>query len=248
MEVLGIDIGGSGIKGAIVDVEKGEFVGNRFRVDTPQPAKPEPVFYAIEKIVDHFQWKGLIGGGFPGVIKHGVVYTAANLHPKSWSMIQIDQGLTKLTGCKCCVINDADAAGIAEMRLGAGKDRNQGVVMMITLGTGIGTAIFVNGQLLPNVEFGHIEIRGKDAEKRASSGIKDEKKLGWEEWGERLNEYFLQVEKLLSPDLFIIGGGISKQYEEFFKYIHTEAEMIPARFYNNAGIIGAACIAAETLV
>ena len=247
MEVLGIDIGGSGIKGAIVDTEKGEILGERFRVETPQPAKQEPVFIAIKQVVDHFNWTGIMGGGFPGVIRHGVVYTAANLHPKSWYKIQIDQGLTEFTGCESRVINDADAAGIAEMRFGAGKGREKGVVMMITLGTGIGTAIFVDGHLLPNVEFGHIEIRGKDAERRASAGVKDEKKLSWEEWGCRLDEYFDKVVSLLSPDLFIIGGGVSKQFNQFKDYIHTDVEMVPARFLNNAGIIGAATVAADVI-
>ena len=245
MEVLGIDIGGSGIKGGIVDTEKGEMIGERFRLDTPQPARPDPVAEIVRAIVQHFEWKGMVGVGFPGVVRHSIVYDVPNLHNKSWKGINIDALLQKYTGLKVKVVNDADAAGLAEMRKGAGMGRENGVVLMLTLGTGIGSAIFVDGHLLPNVEFGHLELNGKEAEKRASAAVKEEKKLSWEEWGIRLNEYFQHVEKLIYPDLIIVGGGVSNKYDQFRKYIHVEAEIVPAKFLNNAGIIGAAMVAAE---
>jgi len=247
MEVLGVDIGGSGIKGGIVDTVAGVMLGERFRVATPIPAKPHPVADSILKITNHFNWKGKVGAGFPGVVRHGVVLTAVNLHHKSWVGTNIDQLFQEKTGLPAKVINDADAAGLAEMRLGAGKGRENGVVLMLTLGTGIGSAIFVNGHLLPNTELGHLEMNGKDAEKRASAAVKEEKKLSWEEWGVRLNLYMKHVESLIYPDLIIIGGGVSNKFAQFRKYIQVEAEIVPAKFLNNAGIIGAALVAAESL-
>jgi polyphosphate glucokinase len=247
MEVLGIDIGGSGIKGGIVDTIKGELIGERFRLETPIPAKPEPVADTILAVVQHFNWKGKIGSGFPGVVRHSIVYDVPNLHNKSWKGTNIDELFQKTTGLPVIVVNDADAAGLAEMRLGAGKGREKGVVLMLTLGTGIGSAIFVDGHLLPNVEFGHLYIKGKEAEKRASAAVKEEKKLSWEEWGGRLNEYMQYVEGLIYPDLVIIGGGVSSKFQQYIPYIHLEAEIVPAKFLNNAGIIGAALVAAEML-
>jgi polyphosphate glucokinase len=247
MEVLGIDIGGSGIKGAVVNVEKGELVSDRFRLLTPQPAKPEPVAETVRELAAHFNWKGPIGSGFPGVVRHSIVYDVPNLHNKSWKQTNVDELFAKYTGCQVKVVNDADAAGLAEMRFGAGKGREKGVVLMLTLGTGIGSAIFVDGHLLPNVEFGHLELNGKDAERRASAAVKDDKKLSWEEWGLRLNDYFQYVEGLIYPDLIIVGGGVSSKFDQFRKYIEVEAEIVPAMSLNNAGIIGAAMVAAETL-
>jgi polyphosphate glucokinase len=247
MEVLGIDIGGSGIKGGIVDIEKGIMVGERFRLATPIPAKPDPVAETVQAIAQHFQWTGKIGSGFPGVVRHSIVYDVPNLANKSWKGTDVDQLFQQYTGCPVKVVNDADAAGLAEMRLGAGKGREKGVVLMLTLGTGIGSAIFVDGHLLPNVEFGHLDINGKEAEKRASAAVKEDKKLSWEEWGGRLNEYFQYVEGLIYPDLIIVGGGVSSKFDLFRKYIEIEAEIVPAKFLNQAGIIGAALVAAETL-
>lgn len=247
MEVLGIDIGGSGIKGGIVDTNKGEMIGERYRLETPIPAKPEPVAEVVRAVAQHFNWKGKIGCGFPGVVRHSIVYFVPNLHNKSWKKTNIDELFKQYTGLPVKVINDADAAGLAEMRLGAGKGREKGVVLMLTLGTGIGSAIFVDGHLLPNVEFGHLEVNGKEAEKRASAAVKDDKKLSWEEWGGRLNEYFQHVEGLIYPDLIIVGGGVSSKFDQYRKYIDIESEIVPAKFLNNAGIIGAALVAAETL-
>jgi polyphosphate glucokinase len=247
MDVLGIDIGGSGIKGGIVDTVKGELISERFRLDTPIPAKSEPVAETILALVQHFNWKGKIGAGFPGVVRHSIVYDVPNLSNKSWKGKNIDELLQKVIGLPVKVINDADAAGLAEMRLGAGKGREKGVVLMLTLGTGIGSAIFVDGHLLPNVEFGHLYIKGKEAEKQASAAVKDDKKLSWEEWGGRLNKYLQYVEGLIYPDLIIVGGGVSNKFEQYIQYIQIEAEIVPAKFLNNAGIIGAALVAAETL-
>jgi polyphosphate glucokinase len=245
MEILGIDIGGSGIKGAPVDVKKGKLAGERYRIPTPQPSKPEAVAKVVAEIAKHFEWKGPIGCTFPAVIKGGVAYTAANVD-KSWIGVNGQKLLQKKTGCPVLFLNDADAAGIAEMKFGAGQG-HQGVVIVLTLGTGIGSAIFVNGQLVPNTEFGHMEIRGKDAEDRAADRIRKEKDLNWKKWAAHVNEFLGRMELLFSPDLFIIGGGVSKKHEKFLHLLHTRAEIIPAQMRNEAGIIGAAQ-AAEFLV
>ncbi len=245
MQILGIDIGGSGIKGAPVDIKKGVLAGERHRIPTPQPSEPEAVADVVAKIVQHFEWRGPIGCTFPAVIRHGVAYTAANVD-KSWIGTNGEKLLAKKTGCPALLINDADAAGFAEMKFGAGRG-HKGVVIMLTLGTGIGSAIFSNGQLVPNTEFGHMEIRGKDAEDRASDRIRKEKDLNWEKWGERVNEFLGQMEMLFSPDLFIIGGGVSKKHEKYFHFLNTQADIVPAQMRNEAGIIGAAG-AAMTLI
>ena len=241
MEILGIDIGGSGIKGAPVDIEKGELTGERHRIPTPQPSKPDAVIDVVAQIVVHFQWQGPIGCTFPAVIRHGVAYSAANVD-NAWIGTNGAKLLRQKTECPALFINDADAAGIAEMTFGAGKD-HQGVVIMLTLGTGIGSAIFTNGHLVPNTEFGHMEVRGKDAEDRASDRIRKEKELDWEQWATEVNEFLGRMELLFSPDLFIIGGGVSKKYNKYFRYLHTHADIVPAQMRNEAGIIGAACAA-----
>ncbi len=196
----------------------------------------------IDELIDHWNWKGKIGCGFPGVLKHGVVHTAANLS-KQWIGINIQEQIEKISSCEVVVINDADSAGLAEMKFGAGKEYNEhggGVVIMVTLGTGIGTALFVDGHLVHNTELGHIEIDGKDAETRAAASVRERKKLSWKKWGRRVNTYLQTMEKLLSPDLFIIGGGVSKKPEKFFEYIELKAEIVPAQMHNDAGIVGAA--------
>lgn len=241
MIVLGIDIGGSGIKGAPVDVEKGVLTAERYRIPTPKPSKPKAVARVVAKIARHFEWDGPIGCTFPAIIKNGVAYSAANVH-KSWIGTNGEALIAEMTGCPVLLLNDADAAGIAEMTLGAGKDE-RGVVIVLTFGTGIGSAIFVNGQLIPNTEFGHMEIRGKDAEDRASDRIRKEKNLSWEKWAKRVNEFLGRMEALFSPDLFIIGGGVSKKHELFFPYLKTQARIVPAKMLNEAGIIGAAMAA-----
>jgi polyphosphate glucokinase len=243
MEILGIDIGGSGIKGAIVNTTTGQFVTERHRIDTPQPATPEAVTDVVSQLNDFFKWQGAIGCTFPAIIKHGVAYSAANVD-KSFIGTNIQRLIQRKTNHPVKVLNDADAAGVAEMQFGAGRGVS-GVVMIITVGTGIGSAIFVNGHLLPNSELGHLEIRGKVAEHRASDRIRQEKELSWEKWASRLSEYLKTLEFLFSPDLFIIGGGVSKKYDLFFPYLNLETEIVPAQLRNDAGITGAALAALE---
>lgn len=245
MVIMGIDIGGSGIKGAPVDVDKGEFLAERQRLETPQPSTPAAVAETVVRLIKQFDWQGPIGCTFPAVVLHGVVRTAANVD-QSWVGTDGEALFRDATGYPVRVINDADAAGIAEMTFGAGKGR-KGVVILLTFGTGIGSAIFIDGILLPNTEFGHVELRGKDAEHRAAARIKTEKDLSWKEWSARVDEYLQYMEKLFSPDLFIIGGGVSKRFDKFAPYLHTQAEVIPAQLQNDAGIVGAA-MAAKDLV
>ena len=244
MQILGIDFGGTGIKGAIVDTQKGELVSDRLRLPTPEKSKPKDVADVINKLVISFQWKTRIGLGFPAIIKRGVACNAANIS-KKWIDLNVEALLHERTGCEVFVINDADAAGYAEMTFGAGREFRKGIVLMVTLGTGIGSAIFVNGQLLPNTEFGHIQIRGEDAEHRASDVIRQEKKLSWKSWSKRFQEFLEQMEMLINPDVIIIGGGASKYYQEFFCYLDTGAKLLPAHFFNQAGIIGAAMFASQ---
>lgn len=244
MTILGIDVGGSGIKGVPVNIETGELLGERYRLPTPEKAKPDNVAETVAKVVEHFQYQGPVGIGFPAVIRGGVVYTAANIHA-SWIGIDSHKLFGEKTGCPVYVLNDADAAGIAEMKFGVGADpeRRKGVVMMITIGTGLGTALFVDGKLVPNTELGHIEIRGKDAESRASDAARQRKDMSWEEWGTKFNEYLGWLERLFWPDLFILGGGTSKLANKFMPYLKLKAEVLPARLLNQAGIVGAALYA-----
>ncbi|GIK67168.1 MAG: polyphosphate glucokinase [Chloroflexota bacterium] len=245
MEILGIDIGGSGIKGAPVDIKKGEMTAERFRIDTPQPSKPKAVAEVVGQIAKHFDWQGPIGCTFPAIVQHGVVWSAANVD-KEWIGTNGEELFKKSTGCPLLLLNDADAAGIAEFEFGAGRGQD-GVVLIITFGTGIGSALFNRGVLVPNTELGHLEIRGKDAEERTSDRIRQEKDLSWEKWAERVNEYISYLEALFSPDLFVIGGGVSKKHEKFIPLLHTRAPVVPAQFFNDAGIIGAA-LAAQVLI
>lgn len=242
--ILGIDIGGSGIKGAPVDLKKGKFAAERLRIETPQPSKPKAVAKVVGELVKHFDYKGPIGCTFPAVIQRGVALSAANVD-KSWIGTDAATLFREQTGCPMLVLNDADAAGYAEMKHGAGKGRD-GVVIMLTFGTGIGTAVFLDGKLLPNTEFGHVEIRGKDAEHRASANVRKEKDLSWKEWAKRVEEYLQHMEMLLTPDLFIIGGGVSKRHEKFLPLLGgIRAEIVPAELFNDAGIVGAAMAARE---
>lgn len=239
--ILGIDIGGSGIKAAPVDVEKGVLVTDRKRIPTPRPSLPESVADVVAELLQHFEWFGAVGCTFPGVVKDGVVYTAANVH-KSWVGRDDRELFEERFGCPVTLINDADAAGIAEMRFGAGRDQ-PGLVVMITLGTGIGTALFMDGILVPNAELGHLIIRGRDAEHRASDRARSRNRWSWKKWAKRLDEYLRYVEALLSPDLFVVGGGVSKKHERFLGYLTTTAPVVPAEMRNEAGIIGAAIAA-----
>jgi polyphosphate glucokinase len=238
MQVLGIDVGGSGIKGAPIDLKSGELLKKRFRLPTPNPAKPKTVTQTIKKIIDHFNWHSAVGIGFPAAIKQGIVSTAANID-NSWIGVNIAKLIHKETGCKTYVINDADAAGLAEMEYGGGKN-HQEFVIVITVGTGLGTALFNKRVLLPNTELGHITMYNKDAELYASDAVRKKEDLSWKKWAKRFNEYLAELEKLLWPDLLIIGGGASKKEEKFFPYLSTKAKIIPAQLLNDAGIIGAA--------
>ncbi len=246
MEVLGIDIGGSGIKAAIVDTTTGTLTSDRFRADTPNPSDPDSVVRELEKIVTGFSWQGRPAGcTFPGVVKHGFILTAANLD-KKWVNLDAASLIAERTQTNVFMLNDADAAGIAEMELGAGRGET-GTVIMLTLGTGIGSSIFYQGRLLPNAEFGHMEIRGKEAEQRASAKIRKEKKLSWDDWCSRLNEFLARMDLLFSPELFIIGGGVIKRADSFLHLLKARARIIPAHFQNQAGIIGAALAAERKL-
>lgn len=242
MQILGVDIGGSGIKGAIVDTSTGELISERHRIETPQPATPEAVASVLTQLANHFNWKGLIGCGFPAAIQHGLVRTAANIAP-SFIGTNIDKLFSDATQCPCFNLNDADAAGLAEMDFGEGLNQS-GVVLMITIGTGLGTALFIDGNLVPNTELGHIYLEnGKEAERFASDAARKAEDLNWKRWGNRFNDYLCTMEKLFWPDLIILGGGASKKFDKFKDQITVEAPVKPAAFLNQAGIVGAAMYA-----
>ncbi len=249
MQILGVDIGGSGIKGAPVDVKRGVLVAERHRLATPLPATPDAVGDTVAAIARHFGWKGPIGCTFPAVVKKGIVYSAANVD-ESWIGINGRKLLEKKTGCPVHLLNDADAAGMAEMNYGAGQGRG-GVVLMLTFGTGIGSALFVEGTLVPNTELGHMQIRCRkrgavEAEQHASDRARKEGKLTWAKWAARVNETLDVLEALFSPDMFIVGGGVSKKHQKFLPLLRTRAEVVPAELLNEAGIVGAA-LAAQSL-
>ena len=244
MSVLGIDIGGSGIKGAPVDLPTGTLTAERHRVETPRPADVPRVVAAVRQVVDLTGTADRIGVTFPGVVVGGVVRTAANLD-QSWLQAPVADLLGTAIGQPVTVINDADAAGIAEMAFGAGKG-HRGVVVMLTFGTGIGSAVFLDGQLLPNTELGHMEVRGRIAEARASGRAREADDLDWQRWAQRLQEYLRRVEHLLQPDLMIIGGGISRKADRYLPLIDVATPVVPAALRNNAGIIGVAIAAGAT--
>ncbi len=241
---LGIDVGASGIKGALVDLTKGTLAGERFRVPTPQPATPAAMAAAFAEIVEFFQYKGTVGCGFPAIIKDGVARSAANIDP-SWIGANVDEIFGEACGCPVRTTNDADAAGVAEMRLGKGRGED-GLVLLLTIGTGIGSAMFYRGLMVPNTELGHLLWKnGKSAEQWCSSGARERLKIGRKEWARRFNEYLLHLERLFSPDLFILGGGESKFFDNYRDILTPQARIVPAKLLNNAGIIGAAAFAHE---
>jgi polyphosphate glucokinase len=244
-QVLGIDIGGTGVKAAPVDVTAGHLTAERVKLDTPHPPVPDAVAGVVKQLVSQFQWTGPAGITFPGVVVNGTIHTAPNLDP-AWIGVNAAQFLGAATGLDVVVINDADAAGVAEVKFGAGKD-HPGTVLLLTLGTGIGSALFYNGVLIPNTEFGHIEIHGEDAEKRASEHAREEEDLSWSKWAGRLDTYLDKMEELLSPDLIIIGGGISKKSDKFLPKLSLRATIIPAAMLNDAGIVGAAMAHARSI-
>jgi len=240
---LGIDIGGSAIKAGIVDLDAGSAVVERLEVATPQPATPAAIARVIGEVSRRLHAEGPIGITFPAVIRHGIVGSAANVDA-SWIGTDGDALFAAATGRPVFLINDADAAGIAEMRFGAGRDRG-GTVIMVTFGTGIGSAIFIDGRLVANTELGHLEIRGQDAEDRAAAIVKTRRRLGWVRWARLADEYLRTVERLFSPDRFIIGGGISGEADKFLHLLTVRAEVVPAAMGNDAGIVGAAVAADE---
>jgi polyphosphate glucokinase len=247
MQALGVDIGGSGIKGAVVDTETGEFVVKRLRIPTPDPAIAQAVVDTVGQVVDEFAWKGPIGMGYPGVVKESVVLTAANLD-KSLVGFNLGDAVCKKTGLsRVCILNDADAAGFAEVRLGEGACV-KGVVMMITVGTGIGVSLFNNGVLLPNLEIGHIEFHEEDAESLLSEPARKKMKLSRKRWTQRFNKYLCYLEGLFWPDLFIVGGGGVKKQDKVEAIFTTRTPVKFAKFKNQAGIIGAAIAASENVV
>ncbi|MEU8889795.1 polyphosphate--glucose phosphotransferase [Streptomyces sp. NPDC048442] len=244
MNVFGVDIGGSGIKGAPVDLERGDLAEPRHKVLTPHPATPDGVIEGVKEVVDHFGWSGPVGITFPGVVTDGITRTAANVD-KGWVDLDAQTLLGERLGLPVTVLNDADAAGVAEMTFGAGAGR-KGTVFLLTFGTGIGSALFLDGKLVPNTELGHLELHGHDAEKHASTKAKEDEDLSWEHWAKRVTKYLAHVEMLFSPSLFIIGGGVSRKAEKFIPLIEgIRAEIVPAQLQNNAGIVGAAMAAAK---
>lgn len=241
---IGIDFGGSGIKAAPVDLAAGEFAGDRERIDTPDSSTPEAVARIMAQLIDRFPAAtGPIGVTVPAVVRHGVVHSAANID-KSWLGTDAHTMLTETLGREVLVVNDADAAGVAELRYGAAKGRD-GLVIVTTLGTGIGSAFLYDGVLVPNSELGHLELDGADAETRAASSAREREGLSWEDWAERLTRYYRHVERLFSPDLFVVGGGVSKHADQFLPLLDIDTEIIPATLRNTAGIVGAAALAAD---
>jgi polyphosphate glucokinase len=236
---FGIDVGGSGVKGGIVDLSTGELIGDRFKLATPQPATPDAVSDTIAEVVRHFDWKGSLGVTYPGVVTDGIVRTAANVDQKWIGTNAQDVISAKLNGQSVTVLNDADAAGLAEEKFGAGKD-NSGLIVLLTFGTGIGSAVIYNGILLPNTEFGHLEVGGKEAEHRAASSVKDRKEWSYERWTEEVTKVLVTVENAIWPDLFIAGGGISRKADKWIPLLKNRTPVVAAALLNTAGIVGAA--------
>ena len=246
MQILGIDVGGTGIKYGIVDTVSGTLIGDKGRIATPRPATPDAVGAVLAGIVAEFAWRGPVGIGFPAAIVNGTVRTAANID-KSFLGLPIAEHFARHTGCPVFVANDADAAGLAEMRFGAGRE-STGSVLIVTVGTGIGTALFYAGRLLPNTELGHIHLdNGKEAEPYASEATRVTKKLKWKDWGPRLGHVLRTLEHLLWPGLIILGGGVSRKLEKYASYLETQAPVVAAAFLNQAGIVGAALVAEDGL-
>jgi polyphosphate glucokinase len=245
MEALGIDIGGTGIKAAVVNAATGKLTGESMRFRTPEPSTPKRVAKLVQEIVRHFGYQGPVGCGFPGVVRGGVIHSAANVS-KKWLGVRGDELLQKATGLPFFLGNDADLAGVAEMRFGAGQGR-KGLVIMLTFGTGIGTALFMDGKLVPNAELGHLEIRGREAEKWASEMARIEEGLSFKRWARRVNVYLARLHGYFWPELFILGGGASRKFDKFKKHLDVPCELVPAALRNRAGVVGAAFAASRRL-
>jgi polyphosphate glucokinase len=241
---FGIDIGGSGIKGAPVDLSKGELAAERVRIDTPEKSTPENVIDVVLDVLSKFDWDEPFGCAFPGIVHHGVVRSAANVD-KSWIGVDLAAELARQNGHRVVVVNDADAAGVAEGRFGAAEGVD-GTVVLTTLGTGIGSAVLLDGALLPNTEFGHLYLKGgKEAEEYAAATAREENHLSWAKWAQRLQKYYAHLEFALSPELFVVGGGVSKRADKFLPLLDLQTPIVPAELRNDAGIIGAAILAVE---
>ena len=239
---FGVDVGGSGIKGGIVDLDTGQLIGDRFKLPTPQPATPPAVAKTIAEVVNEFGWTGPLGVTYPGVVTNGIVRTAANVD-SAWIGTNAGEIIgAKLNGQQVTVLNDADAAGLAEERYGAGKDKS-GLVVMLTFGTGIGSAVIYNGTLIPNTELGHLEVGGKEAEQRAASSVKDKNNMSYEKWATEVTKVLVAIENALWPDLFIAGGGISRKADKWVPLLESRTPVVPAALLNTAGIVGAAMAA-----
>lgn len=247
-KILGVDVGASGIKGAIVDIHSGKLLTERLRFSTPRPSTPGAMAATFGKLVKAFDWNGLVGVGFPAIVKNGTAMTAANIDD-SWIRTNIETLFAETADCMVKAINDADAAGIAEMRFGLGKGVN-GTVILITIGSGLGSALFVDGKIVPNTEFGHLYLKGHDvvAEQYASNNAKEQENLKWEEWAKRFNEYLHHLELLFSPNLILLGGGTSKYFDQYTHFFTLETPVQPALLLNSAGMVGAACYAYETML
>ena len=246
---IGVDVGGSGIKAAAVDLDTGQLIGLRHRVPTPQPSTPAAVVASVARMVKKIVSEVKVGAdvpvgvGFPAIVIDGVTRSAANVDP-GWMDFDADRAMERVLKRPVYMVNDADAAGVAEMRFGAGVGE-RGTVFLITLGTGTGSALFYNGRLVPNLELGHMEIRGRDAERRSAAAARTRRGLSWKAWAADLDEHLLAIEKLFSPRLFIIGGGVSKRADLFIPRLTVRARVVPAKLRNDAGIVGAAMAAAE---
>src|SRR5690242_2292721 len=239
---FGVDVGGSGVKGGIVDLDTGALIGERFKLDTPQPATPEAVAKTVAAVVREFGWTGGLGVTYPGVVTDGIVRTAANVD-KGWIGTSARDVISaELDGQQVTVLNDADAAGLAEEKFGAGRD-NTGVIVLLTFGTGIGSAVIHNGLLLPNTEFGHLEVGGKEAEHRAASSVKERKEWSYERWSQEVTKVLVSIENAICPDLFIAGGGISRKADKWIPLLKNRTPVVAAELLNEAGIVGAAMAA-----
>ncbi|MCB0568177.1 MAG: ROK family protein [Phaeodactylibacter sp.] len=241
--ILGIDVGASGIKGAVVDIETGELLNERIRLETPEPSTPKAMAKTFAELVRAHNWKGLVGCGFPSIVKKGIAYSAANIS-KEWIGQNIIEIFSLASKCPVEVLNDADAAGLAEMSFGLGKGV-EGTVLLITVGSGLGSALFIDGRLVPNTELGHIYLEGQKsvAEAYASNNARKRENLSWEEWGQRFNEYLTHLDRTFNPDLILLSGGVSKRFDKYENFITTETPVKPAKLLNAAGTIGAAAYA-----
>ena len=245
MPVLGVDIGGSGIKGAPVDIRSGRLTAERFRIATPEPATPKAVVRVVQQIAEHFAWPGIVGVTFPGVVVDGVIHTATNLD-KSWLEVNLPALLREKSGMVARALNDADAAGLAEVAHGCAKGV-RGVVLVLTFGTGVGSGLFIDGQLVPNTELGHLELNGKDAERQVAESVREKRQWSWKKWAGHVNGYLAELEALFSPDAVVIGGGVAKKPDSFIPLLRTRAPLHVATLGNDAGIVGAAMAAHQAL-